>query len=424
MERQSDTSFIDTAILNEIDEIDASSQQNSSEDDEKLDKENKWQVEITELPRQFKKPWIDYIDRRFIISIIASLLIHIILFYLAPYFISNESEQTVIKKMHERFVNSLLHENERLGSSGQVVGGEIFGAVDQKAQKDLSQMIEEIILGIVHSGGDDALDLSPLTDKILTPDMIKEMKKSFGKAEDEKNKARDRSQRLDEARKEIHEKIRDVGLLGIVTNGIGYSEYEYIVDILDNANRKAENLDNVLKEINSLKVPRFKRPTAWRDPNDVSVGLKTGRKTEKDQNEFYASVAPLAKVEQIPIARNVDLDVLGSPLAGLNRKKAANGKFRSFKHISKVVSSHKKAIQDCYKQVLKNQPNLKGRMEVRFDIDPSGKVVSAEITSSTINHPKIERCVLNRIRRWNDFGPCDPKLGTMTFKIPYNFGIE
>lgn len=91
--------------------------------------------------------------------------------------------------------------------------------------------------------------------------------------------------------------------------------------------------------------------------------------------------------------------------------------------VSKVVNGHNDAIEYCYQKELKRNPTLKGKLVVRFTINPQGKVSSATIVSSTLNSPELEACILRRIQRWDDFGAVDASLGDATFRQVYTFGF-
>jgi TonB family protein len=95
---------------------------------------------------------------------------------------------------------------------------------------------------------------------------------------------------------------------------------------------------------------------------------------------------------------------------------------RSPEAIYEVVYSHNPAIIYCYERELRKFPDLKGKISVRITISPDGSVKSADVVSSTLNNESVERCILARIRLWNDFEPIDPSEGDVTFVQPYLFG--
>ena len=87
-----------------------------------------------------------------------------------------------------------------------------------------------------------------------------------------------------------------------------------------------------------------------------------------------------------------------------------------------IVNQHRPAIIDCYKILLRNNPNLKGKIEVRFAINPDGRVSSVEILESTIRIERLQACVINRIRNWNDFGYGDPTAPDEVYRQVFTFG--
>ena len=104
------------------------------------------------------------------------------------------------------------------------------------------------------------------------------------------------------------------------------------------------------------------------------------------------------------------------------RNPATDKKQRTAQHVVKVVQSHKRALQDCYKQELKINPKVRGKIVVRFTVDPAGKVVDASIVSSTLRSAAMESCLLRRIKNWKDFGYSDPAAGNVVYKQAFNFG--
>jgi TonB family protein len=90
--------------------------------------------------------------------------------------------------------------------------------------------------------------------------------------------------------------------------------------------------------------------------------------------------------------------------------------------VAAILAKHKPAIQDCYQHGLRRNYSLKGKVVVRFVVTPQGAVSDAEVISSTLNDSKVEDCMLDRIKRWNDFGTAAPPEGEVAFKQTYLFG--
>jgi hypothetical protein len=72
---------------------------------------------------------------------------------------------------------------------------------------------------------------------------------------------------------------------------------------------------------------------------------------------------------------------------------------------------------------------LKGKITIRFTINPSGHVVDARVYSFAftmdsvpVELPDMTDCILNKIRNWRDFGQVDEAIGNLTFRQTYVFG--
>ena len=122
------------------------------------------------------------------------------------------------------------------------------------------------------------------------------------------------------------------------------------------------------------------------------------------------------------VARNVHYETIKSSYLKKESPSNSTKKKRSAKDVIRVVRSHTRSLQDCYKQVLKNNPSLKGKIVVRFEIDQNGVVINSSLVSSTINNPRMENCILMRVKHWRDFSSCDPSFGNITYRQKFSFG--
>lgn len=96
--------------------------------------------------------------------------------------------------------------------------------------------------------------------------------------------------------------------------------------------------------------------------------------------------------------------------------------FRSGTTIQSVIQQHQHAITDCYKQALKKNKDLKGMIEVRFVVIPSGRIIEPEIIYSSLSEITVEQCLVARMQRWRSFPPIDSSLGNWSYRIRYRFG--
>lgn len=103
--------------------------------------------------------------------------------------------------------------------------------------------------------------------------------------------------------------------------------------------------------------------------------------------------APIAPEEETtpsaaggtPRIRAGDSDVRGSLSRGVIRN---------------VIRRHLGEVRFCYERELARAPTLEGRITVSFVISASGAVQSAAISTTTMNEPRVEECVVEAVRRW------------------------
>lgn len=68
--------------------------------------------------------------------------------------------------------------------------------------------------------------------------------------------------------------------------------------------------------------------------------------------------------------------------------------------LTRYVKARIKSLQSCYEKELKRNPNLKGKVVVRFSIMPSGRTGSIEIEEDTLGTDAVGACIKSYIRSW------------------------
>ncbi|MBD3419378.1 MAG: AgmX/PglI C-terminal domain-containing protein [Chitinivibrionales bacterium] len=91
---------------------------------------------------------------------------------------------------------------------------------------------------------------------------------------------------------------------------------------------------------------------------------------------------------------------------------------RSMASIRRVVMQNLAALRYAYNKRLREKPGLKGKITVKWAIDEFGKVIFAQVVSSTIKDSQLEATVVSKIKRWA-FGKID-KPGDVT-EVVYPF---
>jgi hypothetical protein len=75
-------------------------------------------------------------------------------------------------------------------------------------------------------------------------------------------------------------------------------------------------------------------------------------------------------------------------------------------------------IKSCYENALKRNPNLKGRLVIRFTILQTGGVADVTASQSSLNSPDVAACIMNTMRSWRtQFRPSGP----VTVEYPFLF---
>lgn len=66
--------------------------------------------------------------------------------------------------------------------------------------------------------------------------------------------------------------------------------------------------------------------------------------------------------------------------------------------IDEYIKRHRAQLSACYTRQLQGNPSLSGRVATRFVISGTGRVSQAGVTSSSINNPKVESCVIGVLK--------------------------
>jgi hypothetical protein len=72
----------------------------------------------------------------------------------------------------------------------------------------------------------------------------------------------------------------------------------------------------------------------------------------------------------------------------------------SMEIIRQVIQSHRDQIKYCYSQELTRNPNLAGKVSVKFTISPKGYVTQAAVSESSLNNAVVEQCIIQKIHTW------------------------
>jgi TonB family protein len=96
------------------------------------------------------------------------------------------------------------------------------------------------------------------------------------------------------------------------------------------------------------------------------------------------------------------------------------GEQRSKENIQSIITQYATQLRDAYDKRLSDKPDLSGKITVKLAIDEFGKVVSAQVASSTMNDKEFENIVVSKVKKWN-FGKIDNPGDTTKVSFPFLF---
>lgn len=85
--------------------------------------------------------------------------------------------------------------------------------------------------------------------------------------------------------------------------------------------------------------------------------------------------------------------------------------------VAQAVRRSAGAIRGCYERALKVNPDVEGKVVVRFTVGEDGRVTEAVIGSDTTGAPSIGECIRTRALRWR----FDATNGNRTYTYPFIF---
>jgi len=86
--------------------------------------------------------------------------------------------------------------------------------------------------------------------------------------------------------------------------------------------------------------------------------------------------------------------------------------------IRRIVRAHINEVRTCYNEGLARDPSLAGRIALKFEIGPDGKVISVEVTTDALGDDKLAECIEKAIERWKFPNPAGG--GRVVVTYPFN----
>lgn len=377
---------------------------------------NIFEFDIGSFPKEFERQWGDLIDRRFALIFLVSFIFH---FTIALYFAYNPPKNEIsfkdIKKIQNNYVDLILkkpvieEKPEKADFAEAITKNETLEETESE-DKAISSNDQKA----TNTGWDDQTVATGNGDRTAATRESKVrvaesqlMKHDFGK------------ESFPKTRKRISTEVSSKGLLGVLSGG-SESAGDEVADLLGEGTEGEGSLNNVFNRLEGIEVTRAGSKDTRGDggPGKNTHSVKgTRTKSGIGVNNI---ISGRSTAKSTSVKRKASIVV--SEISSVANEEGIKSDGRNSDEVSEVVNKHNDAIQYCYQRELKRNPSLKGKLVVRFTIAPNGKVKEVTLISSTLNNSWVDRCVINRIHRWDDFGAIDPVKGDAVFRQVYTFG--
>ena len=191
----------------------------------------------------------------------------------------------------------------------------------------------------------------------------------------------------------VEQKIRTVGVLGMLTGVGSTARGPAVVDVLGSVNRgkeKSQDLEKALANMSGLQQ------TASVDiVQKKLVKSKDVEVSHRENVDDLLSSITSAKTEDLSKKGNI---VISRPQS-IEGAASSNAK-RDMSAINEVVNTHKVSIRMSYERFLKRSPDLAGKITIRFTIDAAGNVSRVEIVENTTGNKDLEDEITRKVAMW------------------------
>ena len=190
-------------------------------------------------------------------------------------------------------------------------------------------------------------------------------------------------------RENISQQLQSSGIFAAITStgaGVTSSGSSQVTDLLGTASEG-------IGDIGDIDISKGTFATKDVDPKQVLKSRRGARKTGVGiEKESVGRVSG----SQIASVGKVNITTKPPQIKGESAGKGS----RSVAAINRVVTRQQSRLKKVYESMLKRDPNLKGKLKVKFTIMPDGSVTSVSVVESTTNNATFNKRILSYIKRW------------------------
>ncbi|OQX85535.1 hypothetical protein B6D60_07665 [candidate division KSB1 bacterium 4484_87] len=355
------------------------------------------------FPKEFKRDWIGSLDYRFLKILLATFFIEIGLIFFLTSILGTASRPVNVKKIQQQYAHLLL-DNAVNPAPKSTITSESTGssAIEIKSNTELPISAPET----APPPEENAISISQSN------------KAHYGVAPLDQRRVLEQS--TTQQQSALARKVSQTGILRYLISTPKSDYSEELNAVYANGDANAKLLEQSAEK---MDVVRFRSAGAMFQPIskqqlDVLDRLK-GSSVEANLSDEMAS---LEQLDKIAVEREKKVEKLEYQRDELLQPAKSTAKVRPTDQVARAIQAHARAIQNCYQQAVRQNPGLRGKVTFRIAVSPAGRVVDVQILESTIENEKMLRCMVNRIKRWRNFGRIDDAAGVMKYRQSYVFG--
>lgn len=211
----------------------------------------------------------------------------------------------------------------------------------------------------------------------------------------------------EQVRQQVAKQVMSAGIFAAITSttGGGGTGGPKVSDLLNTATAG-------LSDFGTINVSKGTFAT-----KNVDAATLAQRKGERVSNVgIQKQDVGRAAVAQVASAGAVNITTQAPEISG----ESAGSAERSQAAIGRVVTRESQRLKRVYEDWLKRDPQLAGRLKVKFSILPDGSVSNVVVVESTTNNADFDEAVVRYIKRWQ----FSPVSGGGPVEVIYPFAFE
>ncbi|QRK13779.1 AgmX/PglI C-terminal domain-containing protein [Archangium violaceum] len=153
-------------------------------------------------------------------------------------------------------------------------------------------------------------------------------------------------------------------------------------------------------------VPDLWHDRMWRRQyrREQLKALMSGSWSKDDRSVGQVKWAP---TEELAVSGRISFSITEVKSAEVDREVLA-----------RYIKNRLRSIQSCYEKELRRNPNLEGKVLVRFSFRPTGRMGEIEIEKNTLGNDAVASCTRTVLRGWIfPFKPGDDVSVALTFSF-------